>query len=40
MIDERSEVRTEKATLVTGTCEWQAEGEDRADVTITGGELL
>ena len=40
MIDERSEVRTDKATLVTGTCEWRAKGEDRADVTITGGELL
>ncbi len=40
MIDERSEVRTVKATLVTGVCEWRAEGEDRAETTITGGELL
>ena len=40
MIDEHSEVRTAKATLITGTCEWRAEGEDRAAVTIIGGEML
>ncbi len=40
MIDERSEVRTVKATLATGICDWQAEGEDRAEMTIAGGELL
>ena len=40
MIDKCNAVRTDKATLVTGICEWRAEGEDRAEMTITGGELL
>jgi len=38
VIDERSEVRAGNATPVTGTCDWRAEGEDGAEVTITGGK--
>ena len=40
MIDKCNAVRTVKATLATGICEWQAEGEDRAEMTIAGGEML
>jgi len=40
VIDKCNAVRTVKATLVTGICEWRAKGEDRAEMTITGGELL